>query len=121
MNKVVIAVLAGSAVIISTNVNALEIFDGAVLSDNWQPSASSMQPSASSMQPSASSSQPTTYKSRGAGKYTGNDGSILRSRSNNRLVDIYTGATYRDRGNGRLTGSNGSTCRDRGNGRIGCY
>jgi hypothetical protein len=114
MNKVVIAVLAGSAVIISTSVNALEIFDGAVLSDNWQPSASSMQPS-------ASSSQPTTYKSRGAGKYTGNDGSILRSRSNNRLVDIYSGATYRDRGNGRLTGSNGSTCRDRGNGSIGCY
>jgi len=107
MNKIMTAVLAASTIIISANANAMDLFEGTILSDNWQPGASS--------------SQPTTYRSRGNERFTGSDGSTLRSRSNGRLVDSHSGVTYRDRGNGRLTGNNGSTCRDRGNGRIVCY
>ena len=120
-----IVVITVSTIIISANATAKDLFEGNVFSKSWLSGTKSSQPttgrSSENSQPDANSKQFTTYRSRGNGRFTGNDGSTLRSRSNGRLVDSNSGITYIDRGNGRLTGSNGSTCRDRGNGRIVCY
>ncbi len=111
MSKIKTVVILAMA--ISANANAFDIFEGTFLSDDWEPGVSSSMFN-------DDSNQPKTYRSRSNGRYAGSDGSTLRTRSNNRLVDSDSGVTYRNRGNGRLTGSDGSTCRARSGGRIVC-